>query len=370
MKEIRIVIVLFLQLAVISCAPDKGKQWSIKKINNWYQEQPWLVGANYVPSNAINPLEMWQPATFSPELIDKELGYAESLGFTTMRIFLAYLPWQEDAEGYYQRVDQFLEICSMHDIRPRFVFFDDCWHPVPRSGKQPEPLKGIHNSGWVQCPGAEILGNPGRHDELKPYVQGFLKRFGKDKRVLTWDLYNEPGNPNYNYQEMEVNEKATFSLLLLKKAFEWAREIDPDQPISVDVWSLGEGGLDQMSEIDRYAWENSDYINFHIYMDSTSTAKAIQTLQASGRPLICTEYMARTTGSTFFSILPLFKEHKIGAINWGFVDGKSQTLYPWDSWEKAYENEPELWFHDILRQDGTPYSQEEINIIKKLTRDN
>jgi len=265
-----------------------SRQWSVEKANAWYKNQPWLVGANFVPSNAVNPLEMWQADTWSPELIDKELGFAEGLGFNTMRVFLAYIPWKEDAQGYYKRIDQFLDICKKHNIRPMLVFFDDVWHPVPVPGKQPEPMKGVHNSGWVQCPGAAILGDLNRHDELKPYVQGIMKRYAKDKRVLTWDLYNEPANFG-NRKELDVQNKEQFSMALLKKVFQWAWEVNPSQPLSVDVWTAGEKPLDKYSTVDKYAFEHSDVINFHCYGPAKEAEILIKNLATSGRPLICTE---------------------------------------------------------------------------------
>jgi hypothetical protein len=77
--------------------------------------------------------------------------------------------------------------------------------------------------------------------------------------------------------------------------------------------------------------------------------------------------MARPRGSTFETVLPVLKQEKVGAYNWGFVSGKTQTIYPWDSWEKEYEGEPQVWFHDIFRQDGAPYDPKEVERIRTLT---
>src|SRR5215831_15765131 len=96
-------------------------RWTEKKANDWYAQQPWLVGSNYIPRSAINELEMWQEATFNPEQIDQELGWAESLGMNTMRVFLHDLLWQQDADGFRKRIDQFLTIAAKHHIRPLFV---------------------------------------------------------------------------------------------------------------------------------------------------------------------------------------------------------------------------------------------------------
>ncbi len=96
--------------------------------------------------------------------------------------------------------------------------------------------------------------------------------------------------------------------------------------------------------------------------------RRLKSLMRFNRPLLCTEYMARPFGCTFQEILPLFKKYNVGAYNWGLVAGKSQTHCPWDSWDMAYENEPEVWFHDIFRTNGEPYDKSEIAFIKQTTR--
>ncbi|MGX1929635.1 cellulase family glycosylhydrolase [Flagellimonas sp. 2504JD4-2] len=347
-------------------------QWTMERANAWYNELDWLVGCNFAPSNAINQLEMWQKDTFSPALIDKELGWAEDLGFNTLRVFLHYLPWKEDKVGFYERVDQFLAICSKHNIRVMLIFFDDVWHPNPKPGIQPEPTQGVHNSGWVQSPGIEILKNLAPYEaDLKAYVQQTMVRYAEDDRVLIWDLYNEPANPNQaSYGENELENKMDYSLVLLQKAFGWAREINPSQPICSDVWRAGHLDLNKMDAIDKFCYENSDVINFHSYYGPETTEKMVEMLSASGRPLICTEYMARTAGSTFETILPIFKKHKVAAYNWGLVNGKSNTIYPWSSWESPFTNEPEVWFHDIFREDGAPFSEDEAVFIKTIISQN
>src|ERR1700723_4783463 len=90
-----------------SGSPDR---WSAQKANDWYKQQPWLVGANFIPSNAINQLEMFQAATFDPAINDKELGMAESIGMNTVRVFLQDQVWQQDPQGFKQRLDPFLGI--------------------------------------------------------------------------------------------------------------------------------------------------------------------------------------------------------------------------------------------------------------------
>ncbi len=360
-------ILLFCSLAGLAHGAP-AKQWTPEQANAWYAKQPWPVGANYAPATAINQLEMWQAETFDPKRIDLELGWAENLGFNTMRVFLHDIPWQTDSEGFLKRIEQFLTICEKHRIRPMFVLFDSVWNPLPKAGKQPEPRPHVHNSGWVQSPGAAILGDPAKHDSLRPYVFGVIHHFRNDARIHSWDLFNEPDNDNGGrFTADEAKDKVANATILLKKTFQWAREAEPTQPLTSGVWT---GDYGNPTEIMKVQLENSDIISFHSY-DPLDKAKArVEKLKVWQRPLLCTEYMARPEGSTFETILPFFAETKTAAYNWGFIDGKSQTIYPWDSWKKTYTAEPEPWFHDILRRDGKPYREEEVKLIRSLTKKN
>lgn len=352
----------------LSPAAVAGERWSAKKAAEWYARQPWLVGGNYTPRSAINQLEFWQAETFDPKTIDQELGWAESLGMNVMRVYLHDIVHRDDAEGFCQRIDTFLGICAKHGIRVMFVLLDDCWNPEPKAGKQPAPAPHKHNSGWVQSPGAAILGDPKRHDEMKPYIQGVLKHFADDRRVLCWDLYNEPGNDqNWKFPGKDPKNKAAVSAMLLDKAFDWAREINPSQPLTVGLWAGNWADPNKLSPINKVCIERSDVMSFHSYGNLGSfQARAEATLQF-GRPVICTEYLNRPGGNTFQDMLPYMKTHRIGAIHWGLVAGKIQTQYPWASWRRKFTAEPEVWFHDVLRPDGTPYDEAEAKLIRELT---
>ena len=349
---------------------DYSELWTVEQANDWYQEQDWLVGCNFSPSTAINQLEMWQEDTFDPETNDRELGWAEDLGFNTARVYLHDLLWEQDSTGFLERMDQFLEISDSHGIKIMFVLFDGVWHPYPQLGKQPEPTPHVHNSGWVQSPGLEVLQDSTQDPRLERYVKGVIRHFAEDDRVLIWDIFNEPDNPNVSaYGDIESKDKAELALRLLKKSFEWAREASPSQPITSGVWRGDYSDPKNLAPMDSFMLYNSDINSFHQYEGPEKFTEVMNHLKQYERPLLCTEYMARGNESTFEDILPIMKENNIGAYNWGFVAGKSQTIYPWDSWNKTYTAEPELWFHDIFRTDGTPYSQAEVDLIKQLTSD-
>lgn len=342
-------------------------RWTEERANTWYAQQPWLVGSNFIPSTAINQLEMWQADTFDLPTIDRELGWAQSLGMNTMRVFLHNLLWQQDSAGFLKRLDQFLAVADRHHIRIMFVLLDSVWDPNPHLGRQREPRPHVHNSGWVQAPGAALLKDGSRWDrELKPYIIGVISHFRDDKRVIIWDLMNEPDNDSPQYKSQELTNKAEVALRLLKREWTWARSAHPSQPLTSGVWK-GDWSESKLSEMARFQLENSDVITFHCYDPPEAMKKRIESLRRFHRPIICTEYMARPMGSTFMAILPILKAEKVGAYNWGFVSGKTQTIYPWDSWEKTYSGEPPVWFHDIFRNDGAPYDRRETEFIKQVT---
>jgi hypothetical protein len=328
----------------------KSRRWSKEKANRWYEELPWLVGCNFVPSSAINQLEMWQADTFDPETIDRELGWAADIGFNTIRVYLHDLAWEADADGFRERIDHFLGIAVQKGIKPLFVLFDDCWNANPQIGPQPEPLPSIHNSGWLQSPGLGIVNNPDTWERLERYVVDIVGTFAQDKRILLWDLYNEPGN----------NKNGEKSLPLVKEAFEWARSANPSQPLSIGVWA-------DLPKLNEFQLAASDVITFHNYEPAGHLARQIAQLGQYGRPLICTEWMARTRGSLVETNLPIFWQENVGCINWGLVAGKTNTIWQWGT--PAGAPEPDPWFHDLFRPDGTPYSEKEIALFKKLTRE-
>jgi hypothetical protein len=359
-----IVTILLLALTVLG-----AERWSEQKAKDWYARQPWLIGSNYNPASAINELEMWQADSFDPKRIDLELGWAQTLGMNTMRVYLHDLLWQQDAEGFKRRLDQFLTIAAKHKIRPIFVLFDSVWDPDPQLGKQRAPRPGVHNSGWMQSPGRKALQNPAEYPRLQAYVKGVVGAFARDQRVLAWDIWNEPDNENPgSYNELEPKNKVELVLALLPQAFAWARETQPEQPLTSAVWKGDWSTPEKMTPMDRLQIDLSDVITFHNYDSPTELEKRVNWLKRYNRPIICSEYMARGNGSYFFGSLLIGKAHNVGMINWGLVQGKTQTHLPWDSWQHPYvDREPTVWFHEVFRNDGQPYLPEEVEFIKRMT---
>lgn len=348
--------------------------WNFEHARAWYDAQPWRVGCNFLPSTAINQLEMFQEDTYDPETIDRELGWAEQIGFTTLRVYLHDLVWSEDQKGCTERIHDFLAIAARHGMVITCVLFDDCHRPDPRPGIQPLPVYGVHNSGWMQSPGKTRVmqyhdGTISHREKmrLENYVTGVISTFAHDERILLWDIYNEAGQNGY--------EDASYPLL--RSAWQWAQSVRPSQPLTACI----DGTVGEKNR--AFNAEMSDVITFHCY-DGATLEACIQQHQNmyNGRPAICTEYMAREYGTTFQHSLPLFKRYGVSCYNWGLVAGKSQTHFNWKSIEKLEERrhakafvhhlddipEPPLWFHDIFRRDGTPYDSEETACIRRITR--
>jgi hypothetical protein len=368
MKKFLVALALLISLGDALCCDAATSRWTEKQANDWYAQQPWLVGSNYIPSTAINELEMWQADTFDPKRIDIELGWAQSLGLNTMRVFLHDLLWKQDPEGFKKRINIFLTIAEKHKIRPIFVLFDSCWDPNPKLGKQRAPRPGVHNSGWMQSPGAEALKDPAEYPRLEAYVKGVVGAFARDKRVLAWDVWNEPDNTNDgSYASEEPPNKVGLVLALLPRVFEWAREAGATQPLTSGVWNGNWSNPEALGPMEKIQLGSSDVVSFHSYEKPDVFEKRVLSLQQYQRPIFCTEYMARGNGSTFQGTLPIAKKYHVAAINWGLVAGKTQTYLPWDSWKNPYVNrEPAVWFHEIFRTNGQPYSQEEAGFIRTI----
>ena len=393
-------------LVLVSCFFEQKKiqentlnRWSEKRIWDWYDNLPWLVGTNFITSSSINQLEFWQEKTFDVSLIEKELKFSASIGMNTHRVFLHDLLWQQDSIGFLERINKFLEISERNEIKTLFVFFDDVWHPLPKLGKQPKAIPNVHNSGWVQSPGARILYDTLNHDKLESYIKGVVSKFANDTRIIGWDLYNEPGQKGIashniskertielyrkigleitedNYSNYDLNridpkdKKQVYTLSLLKKTVKWVREINPSQPITIGIyeWDVKWDDKNNLSELNKYILNNSDIISFHSYGSKNEVLRRVNELENYNRPLLCTEYIAREYQNTFENILPIFNDNKIGAYNWGLVSGKTNTIYPWKSWDSTYTRPPKKWHHDIFYRDGNPYSSDEIEFIKSLT---
>ena len=279
----------------------------------------------------------------------------------TMRVFLHDLLWQQDPAGFRARIDKFLELSSKHHIRVLLVLFDSCWEPEPKLGPQHPPIPGVHNSGWVQSPGVTALRDRSQEARLETYVEGVIGAFANDPRIIGWDVWNEPSNSKDDLER--VHE-------LLSRVFGWARSANPTQPLTSGVFQDATWDAGRPTQLEELQLAESDVLSFHDYHWPEVFEQRAARLLALGRPVWCTEYLARGAGSTFDQSLPIGKRLGVAMINWGLVDGKTQTRLPWDSWTIPYVKgrEPVVWHHDVFQADGTPYRQAEADLIRSLAR--
>lgn len=349
-----------------------GARWSEERAARWHAEQPWFVGCNFTPSTAINQLEMWQADTFDPATIERELGFAADIGMNSVRVFLHDLAWHADPEGFKGRVDRFLALAWARGIHSMLVLFDDCWFP-PRAGPQPEPVPGVHNSGWAQSPGHGVVRDRTQWPRLEAYVRDVVGAFGRDERVCVFDLYNEPGNAFLPLASGATIRRLPAALArfarhfvlpsptraLLRETFAWARACDPQQPLTAGLWAPN-------AWLNALQTEASDVISFHQYASGEKLGARIRELrEAHRRPILCTEWMARPIGSRFHSHLPIFEEERVGCYCWGLVSGKTQTIHAWA--DAPGSPAPEVWHHDVLHPDGSPFDPSEVDALRRHT---
>lgn len=347
--------------------PSQARQWTPQHAADWQRRSGWMIGCNYTPTYASNQIEVWAAETYNSDAIARELADAAGLGFNTLRVYLHDLFYAAGADAFLERIDDFLTIAAHHGLGVVPVIFDSVWNPSPGAGRQPEPRRGVHNAGWVQSPGIATLRSAARFSELEGYVRGLIGRFRNDPRILMWDLWNEPDNPNtaaYAAQDLGP-AKGDVVFPLLARTFAWARLETPSQPLTSGVW-IGDWQDAALTPLRRLQLVVSDVITFHCYDGVAGMAARIAELRRFNRPLICTEYMARPLGSTFEAILPLLARENVGAVSWGLHRGRTQTHLAWNTWQEPCEGEPETWFHDILWPDGRPYVVAETHLIRQI----
>ena len=328
------------------------KQWSPEKAWEWYRTKPFTFGCNFLPSSAVNSTEMWQADTFDSVTIKRELQFASGLGYNSVRVFMPYIVWEADPDGLKERLDAFLAMADQSGISMMPILFDDCAFAgkEPYLGKQDDPTPGVHNSQWTASPGFLRADDKKAWPQLEEYVKDLVSAFGRDPRVLIWDIYNEPGN----------SSRFAKTIPLLKAGFTWAREALPEQPITAGSFRWD----DEMEPVGLCCQENSDIVSFHCYRDTQTTANLIESLSQYRRPMLCTEWLHRPMGNRVESHLPLFKEKGVGIYNWGLVLGKTQTNLNWQTMKDEPDPEPTVWQHDLLFPDGSLYDPAEIESIR------
>jgi hypothetical protein len=330
--------------------------WSKERLQSWKEQNGGIKGCNYLPRTAVNSTDMWQEITFDPATIREELTWGANIGINSLRVFLPYIVWEADPQGFKIRLRTFLEIAGEQGMTVMPIFFDDCAFSgkQPYLGTQSDPVPGIHNSGWTPSPGNELALTPGKWTSLEAYVKDIVAAFANDPRIAVWDLYNEPGNSNLNEQ----------TLPLVEAAFGWAREMNPSQPLTTGAWKFRESTWETPANLKLL--ELSDVISFHYYGKSDRDWFIDFLNKFQDQPLLCTEWLHRQSGNTFESMLPIFDQYGVDWYIWGLVAGRTQTYYHWAS--KEGTPAPAIWQHDLFHPDGTLYDPREAEYIQGKRR--
>lgn len=353
-------------------------QWSKEKAWQWYREQPWLCGFNYLPRTAVNYTDFWE--AFDERIIEQELRWAQQVGFNSVRVVLSFIVWQADPQEMRRRFDRFLAIAASRGLSVVPCPLDDCGFSgtPPHLGPQPAPIPGVHNSRAHASPGRTIVMDKAQWPAIEGYVQDIVGNFAHDARVLLWDLYNEPGNRlifTADGERLFDEALEDFSYELMLKLFAWARAIDPVQPLTVGGWHLAPSWTEERTDlhthpIDWKAFALSDVVSFHAYCLPKRMGLVIEDLRRFERPLLCTEWMARHAGSRITEQLPLFAAEGVASYQWGLVKGRTQTDIPWPAVLEQLDGQEDTastWFHDLLYPDGSPYDASEVALIGRLT---
>ena len=276
------------------------------------------------------------PYNFDVKKIDDELKMAQADGFNCARVVLPFVVWERDPAAFKTRFSQFLEVCAKRGIKVMPALFDDCvFGPIfdPIYGRQPIVVAGWYANGWTPSPGHGMVRDRAQWPRLEKYVKDLVSTYKNDARVWVWDVYNEPTNGGLG----------DVSVPLVNKVFDWAREINPVQPLTCDVF-----GTLAMA---RLALDRSDIVTFHDYDGPEPLQNHINQLELSGRPLICTEWLNRSQQSTPQNNLPVFARENVGAMHWGYINGRTQTNLRWGA--KPGNPTPKLWQHDLYGSEFT-----------------
>jgi hypothetical protein len=338
----------------------RSARWDERRAFQYMQRFGEVKGCNYVPSDGSSILH-----SPNKELIRREIGWARNVvGLNSVRVWVDLADYQINEEQVLTNFESFLGTCDANQIKVLPVLslqsFLDPEYDSKAAGASGPLLDfhpSVHGGGWrysnrLGWPCCEPEGNiPSKTMaawvKTKPaaehFIRSLLSRYAKDDRVLLWDLYNEA-------------PKAARPLV--ETIFQWAREVNPSQPLSV-CWQ---------------GHDLSDVITFHTYArPGFETANRnspgwdflteLDWARAWGRPMLCTEWLARPFGNTIEAILPFYERYHIGWYVWGLCAvGPAQYQFPWD-WPMG-SPPPEKWFHCLLYPDGTPYSAEEILMIR------
>ncbi|MGI6713538.1 MAG: cellulase family glycosylhydrolase [Bacilli bacterium] len=349
------------------------EKWSKEKAWAWYNQQNWIRGFCYYPSCCVDLIEMWQEYNWDnvKKTINHEMKLAKDWGFNAVRIITSFEVYLDQHDAMMEHLEEFIMICDQHQIKVMVCLGNDCL--VSKSNYK-KPIYGeqkceyFYHSGKAISPhivmndfGYSLTDDEENVEKYLAYIDEIVGKYAKDKRVLLWDIFNEPGNSKRDMLSYEI----------MKKSFEIARKHQTIQPCAACCWSYDKHNR-PYKEIELKALEMSDVILYHGYMDFKKHHRTVRWLKKTyDRPLFNTEWLHRIWHNNVKNLFPYFRKHKIACFNWGLVRGKSQTNEPWEWLFNVYHQghgkdwDFTKWQHDLIRSNGQPYDFEEEKIIKR-----
>ena len=310
-----------------------------------------LVGCNYTPAYAVNQVQFWHD--FRAKVVEKELAAARKyFGISTLRVYMHNINFDEEKQVFLANLEKFLVICDKYGIRPGFVFFDGCHrHEGIFLDKPTKPVSGFHNGRWAQCPQARDI-DKDNLEKFKPYVQEIIRAHRTDKRVLFWEIHNEPP-PGDNYRDR-----------LKKAGYKWAKEVKPIQPVL-------------NCEKGRRGWadcEVTDIVDSHVYSHAHGPLRYLADVNP-GKGTVFTEAGARwkasrrNFGGPIDIVHWLQRRRKEGKstpgvyLCWELMVGNSNCRWHWI--DKPGAAEPEIPWCGLLWPDATPVSLAEAEAVRR-----
>jgi len=309
------------------------------------------VGSNYTPAYAVNQVQFWHD--FRPEVVERELAAAKKhFGISTLRVYLHNINFDEEKKVFLGNLETFLTICERHGIRPGFVFFDDCHRDDGIFLDRPTtPVKGFHNGRWAWCPQKRER-NPEDLEKFKPYVQEVIRTHRTDKRVLFWEIFNEPA-PGRSY-----------SRRLSAAGYRWAKEVKPVQPVlNCHKGGGGWGDTDVTDIVDAhiYHWTPSAWDRLADANPSKGTvfteagARWYAPRRSNGEPCEVLNWLQRRRASG--------KSTPGVYLCWELMVGNSNCRWYWGT--KPNSPEPTVPWCGLMWPDATPVSLAEAEAVRR-----
>ena len=350
--------------------------WNKDEITKWYLDQPWLTGCNFLPSNVINRLDMFQSYKKREHLeqADIELAFFSKLGFNSIRLWANFDVYYKEPNSFMDVFDRYIELARKYHLSVMIVLayeedlpFGNTFIPKEMG---PQKLYFNHFNRDYEQHEKHLKLKDYKHyleyEELKPLylemVRKIVTKYKDDKVVNSWNIYNEPG--------ILIGSRA---IPLLKLLFEEVRKLHPIQPLTADIWRGTNDKGEIITKEEQYAFELSDFCSFHSYSRFETFKRNVKLAMSWGKPVIVTEWLCRGNHNNFEDIYPWLYKNRIGSYFWGFIQGLTFVTEPWNDIMKKLAQGKKLngfdmtkWQHELFRRNFAPYDYKEYKVLKRI----